>query len=156
VAPVPGATNYVWAVPPQATIISGAGTNSITVEFKVKPGDVTVKPANQCGSGPLSVLPVQLLKCYNPFHPIFRVNSQNEISIYPNPSKSEFNCLINGFEDQTFSIIVFDYSGRIVEDNENIQVNNTFSFGKNLASGFYFVEINSSEVKEIFKIVKVE
>jgi hypothetical protein len=157
VSPVPGATNYVWAVPHQAQIISGQGTNSVIVSFKVKQGDITVKPANQCGSGSLSVLPVQVIKCFHANNAVMRTTiTETEISIYPNPSQNEFNCIITGEEGQMFSLSVFDYAGRMVELHENIISNKNFTFGNNLAPGFYFVEISSEEDKEIFKIVKVE
>jgi hypothetical protein len=55
-----------------------------------------------------------------------------------------------------FSLSVFDYAGRIVELPENLISNKNFTFGNNLAPGFYFVEISSGEDKEIFNVVKVE
>lgn len=82
--------------------------------------------------------------------------TETEISIYPNPSQSSFNCIITGDEDQLFSLAVFDYAGRIVETHENLFSNNNFTFGNDLSSGFYFVEINSGEEKEKFKIIKLE
>ena len=53
ITPVTGATNYAWTVPVGATIASGAGTNSITVNFgtSAQSGSVTVTPSNPCGTG---------------------------------------------------------------------------------------------------------
>jgi hypothetical protein len=157
VAPVPGTTNYVWAVPHQAQIIAGQGTNSVVVSFKVKQGDVTVKATNQCGAGPLSVLPVEVVKCFHSNNAVMKTNSsKEEVLLYPNPSKEDFNCIINSDSELLFSLLVYDYAGRIVELKENIIPNENFTFGNNLAPGFYFVEINNGEGKEIFKIVKME
>lgn len=50
IAAVTGATSYTWTVPSQATITSGQGTNSITVKFGTKGGNVTVKANNTYGS----------------------------------------------------------------------------------------------------------
>ena len=47
---VTGATNYIWTVPTGATIVSGAGTNSITVDFGNTFGDVCVTPENNIGT----------------------------------------------------------------------------------------------------------
>ncbi|MEI7727811.1 MAG: T9SS type A sorting domain-containing protein, partial [Bacteroidota bacterium] len=55
-APVNGATYYVWVLPAGATIASGNGTNSITVDFasNASSGDITVSGNNLCGNGPVS------------------------------------------------------------------------------------------------------
>jgi hypothetical protein len=56
VAPIPNATTYVWALPSNATIASGAGTNSITVNFgtNATSGVIIVYGNNICGDGPNS------------------------------------------------------------------------------------------------------
>jgi hypothetical protein len=46
IAPVSGATNYLWTVPTGATITSGQGTASITVNFSSIGGIVSVTPYN--------------------------------------------------------------------------------------------------------------
>jgi hypothetical protein len=53
VAPINGATTYVWALPPNATIASGAGTNSITVNYgtNATSGMIYVYGNNLCGNG---------------------------------------------------------------------------------------------------------
>ncbi len=66
VYPIPNTTTYVWALPPNVTIASGAGTNSITVNFaaNASSGDVFVWGNNICGDGqdspPFSVTVTQL------------------------------------------------------------------------------------------------
>jgi hypothetical protein len=56
VAPIANATTYVWALPPNASIASGAGTNSITVNFagNATSGDIFVYGNNLCGNGGVS------------------------------------------------------------------------------------------------------
>jgi uncharacterized protein YjdB len=53
VAQIPNATTYVWALPPNASIVSGAGTNTITVDFGVNAasGVIIVYGNNVCGNG---------------------------------------------------------------------------------------------------------
>ncbi|PHN08133.1 HYR domain-containing protein [Flavilitoribacter nigricans] len=46
---VPGATSYNWTLPAGASITSGAGTNSITVNFGGSGGQIGVSAANDCG-----------------------------------------------------------------------------------------------------------
>ncbi|MEO8768574.1 MAG: T9SS type B sorting domain-containing protein [Ferruginibacter sp.] len=50
VTPVQGAINYQWTVPPGATITSGQGTHTITVDFNtVVSGSITVQACGGCG-----------------------------------------------------------------------------------------------------------
>jgi gliding motility-associated-like protein len=51
--PVPDAVTYNWTVTPGATIVSGAGTRSITVDFdtNASSGNFMVYAANVCGNG---------------------------------------------------------------------------------------------------------
>ena len=53
VAPINNATTYVWALPPNASIATGAGTNSITVNFanNATSGNIYVYGNNICGDG---------------------------------------------------------------------------------------------------------
>jgi len=58
VAPVTGAASYNWVVPPYVNIVSGQGTNTITVSFTsdfISPGSpnkqIKVNAVNPCGSG---------------------------------------------------------------------------------------------------------
>ena len=56
VAAISGATSYVWTLPSGAIIISGANTNSITVDFDLSAlsGNITVAGINACGNGIVS------------------------------------------------------------------------------------------------------
>ncbi len=56
VATIANATGYVWTVPTGATIVSGANTNSITVNFSntAVSGNFTVYGTNGCGNGAVS------------------------------------------------------------------------------------------------------
>ncbi|MCX6251865.1 MAG: T9SS type A sorting domain-containing protein [Bacteroidetes bacterium] len=53
VPPVNNAITYIWSLPTGATIASGAGTNSITVDFasNASSGDIIVSGNNICGNG---------------------------------------------------------------------------------------------------------
>jgi hypothetical protein len=51
--PVMYATSYFWSVPMGATILSGQGTNQVTVSFGMAgTGQVSVHGINACGNGP--------------------------------------------------------------------------------------------------------
>ncbi|WP_299781479.1 PKD-like domain-containing protein [uncultured Formosa sp.] len=53
------ATSYNWTLPTGATIVSGAGTNVITVNFNnAISGAITVEAVNACGTGATTSLPI--------------------------------------------------------------------------------------------------
>ena len=55
VATIANATSYVWTVPAGVTVVSGTGTNSITLDFtNAQDGVLTVKGVGVCGEGPAS------------------------------------------------------------------------------------------------------
>jgi len=56
VTAVANTDSYLWSVPSGANIVSGAGTNSITVNFSQSAisGNITVNGQNSCGNGPSS------------------------------------------------------------------------------------------------------
>jgi len=61
VAAIANTTTYAWVLPAGATVATGAGTNSITVNFSTAavPGDITVSGNNSCGTGnPSPAFPV--------------------------------------------------------------------------------------------------
>jgi trimeric autotransporter adhesin len=62
VAAVSNATTYVWTLPAGATIATGVGTNSITVNYSANAisGTISVLAQNSCGDGQSSVLAVSV------------------------------------------------------------------------------------------------
>lgn len=58
VAPVNGATSYMWTLPAGATITSGFATNQITVQFGTSSGDIMVFGQNGTSFGNGSSFPV--------------------------------------------------------------------------------------------------
>lgn len=58
ITPVSGADSYTWTVPSDATIVSGQGTISITVNFGSSSGNISVTADNDCGSSPAQSLAV--------------------------------------------------------------------------------------------------
>lgn len=62
VAAIANATSYTWIVPSGASIITGANTNSITVNYSNSAisGDITIFGTNQCGNGTVSTFPISV------------------------------------------------------------------------------------------------
>jgi hypothetical protein len=80
VAPAYGATTYWWAVPAGATIVSGAGTNSIVVNFGASGGNVTCSARNSCGNQGTRALAVSMNCRMGNEHP------ELSARIQPNPT----------------------------------------------------------------------
>ncbi len=61
--PVQYATNYAWTVPAGATIVSGNGTSSITVDYGTTAvsGNIFVTPSSACGTGTTGSLSINIL-----------------------------------------------------------------------------------------------
>ena len=66
--PISGATNYIWSVPNDWTIINGQGTTSINVYVGSSSGNVSVYASNDCGNSDPALLPVNVIAF--PFAPI--------------------------------------------------------------------------------------
>lgn len=61
VASVPGATGYVWTLPPGATFVGGNNTASVTVNFAgASSGQVCVAAVSSCGNSATSCLAVMV------------------------------------------------------------------------------------------------
>ncbi len=60
ILPVSGAISYTWTVPVNATIGSGQGSNSITVNFGSNSGNVSVRAENSCGNSAYRTLAVSV------------------------------------------------------------------------------------------------
>ena len=66
ISSVSGATGYTWTVPSGATIASGQGTTSITVNFGTLGGNISVQATNSCGnsaSNNLNVITILSADC---------------------------------------------------------------------------------------------
>ena len=60
ISAVPGAASYNWTVPSGASVASGQGTTSITVDFGTSSGDICVTASNSCGLSSASCLTITL------------------------------------------------------------------------------------------------
>jgi hypothetical protein len=104
ISPVTGATGYVWVVPAGATIVGGANTNDITVNFSMAAvsGDITVYATNACGNGTVSPA-LALTVLVTPQTPIITGVGATLTSDAPLGNQWYFEgTLIPGATDQTY------------------------------------------------------
>jgi hypothetical protein len=106
---ISGATSYTWTVPPGATIVSGANTNVITVDYSMSAtsGDVTVFGSNSCGNGASSALSVNV----NPIPGAPTVTSSGDTLISSAPVGNQWYFEGNPIPGATGQTYVADHSG---------------------------------------------
>jgi hypothetical protein len=110
---IPNATNYIWTLPPGASISQGQGTNVVQVDFSgtALSGNLTAAGNNMCGTGTESSMYVDVIVCTG-----IDVNTlQSEIMIYPNPANDILTLSIKGTEKQ-LRVRITDLIGHCLYD----------------------------------------
>lgn len=103
---VAGATNYVWTVPLGATLISGAGTESIVVRWGPADGSVSVTARNDCGPGPSDSASVDVITGVEHSEPA-------RLVVSPNPAQDVITITGHGLWDGR-AITLTDLAGRTI------------------------------------------
>lgn len=135
-------------MPTGATIFSGQGTNAISMNYGSASGNVKVKGVNLCGMGYNKVIAVAIV-CRNSIS-----ENVEDISIFPNPSNISFTIDTHFSNGESYSLIIKDILGRVVEQYANIDSRNSFVFGRSLVNGLYIAEIMYGNEKLINKVMK--
>jgi hypothetical protein len=77
--------------------------------------------------------------------------------IYPNPTNTNINIIINAVDDTETTIRITDMLGRelLNETEELIEGNNTITYNiSNFAAGVYLIHVSSGIEQQVFKMVK--
>lgn len=72
--------------------------------------------------------------------------------IWPNPTSNEFK-FYNGMGIPV-QLRIIDVTGRQIEFFKNVGIAETIAFGTGYKPGIYFVETNSNETRQLFKVMK--
>ncbi|HEY8687763.1 MAG TPA: T9SS type A sorting domain-containing protein, partial [Chitinophagaceae bacterium] len=160
---LPGATSYTWAVPSQATIVSGQGSNTISVTFGVKTGNITVKASNSCGSSALQTLAINM-NCTgaNAIATVAvalaaqPVRLVTKISVYPNPSTGRITLEFIRLPSLTYQVSVLDVLGQSVYSQVlNGQGNSVTLDLAHLRKGVYLLRLfNGYSYKEVTIVIQ--
>ena len=146
VAPIDNATSYTWALPTGGSIVSGAGTNNVTIAFSANanPGSITVLGSNVCGQGAVSA-------------PLDLTIPGKNFKVFPDPSNGIFTAQITFPQEETFTIIIYDHLGdKVMEVMDARTVGGFYSKVINLdylANGFYLVVFTNSTFREVRKML---
>lgn len=81
--------------------------------------------------------------------------SSVDAQIYPNPSNSEFNLVLNSdLQNTPATVTVTDLSGRLIDNFNFDGSQNVVRFGKNLLTGIYLVTVQQGEFKNVTRVLK--
>jgi hypothetical protein len=150
-------TGMIWTVPTEGTILSGQGTNSITVSYPntTVSGFVTVSGLSNCGQSQPRLINVKLTGCPTAVTgKTDAIENRNwDVRFFPNPTKSTFNLQVSSTSREAFSVKVFDVQGRLIKTMEVFASENN-NFGNELKSGTYMFEITQGKEKKTVRGVK--
>ena len=149
-----GTNTYTWAVPAGCTIVSGQGTNSVTVNWGSATGNITVKANTPCGSSANRSKSVAVVACMmepeNDSDPTVKFDANESfLRIYPNPNDGQF--MIQS--DIEGSFVIYNELGQVVK---SFSLNNDNMYSQEiegLSTGFYFIKGLNDQDGIVQKIV---
>jgi hypothetical protein len=152
---------YTWTVPGGTKITSGLNTNSITVDWGSRGGNVNCKAVNACGTSLgslLSVSVVAALQNREPAAEAISITAPLYVSIMPNPARAVAYLAFNATEEHKYSIEITSMEGKLLQHKGGIALKgeNKVSLDvHNYANGVYIVTlINDKGERKSIKLVK--
>ncbi len=141
IAPMFGATGYVWTIPSGAAIVSGQGTTSIIVDYGTSGGVIGVTATGTCGNSGTRTLNVSMnCKLSSSVMPDASINA------YPNPVSSNLTVELKTTNSGTYTVELLDLSGRIIKSevmNAVIGLNRNSMDVSTLSKGMYMLNVKN-------------
>jgi hypothetical protein len=151
---VANASSYNWTVPQNATIASGQGTTSITVNFGNSAGNIKVQAVNSCGSGPFVTKKVNKVNCRFA-SPIDEAVAES-MNVFPNPASENIYITLGGSENKKYELNLLNVTGQVmIHDTGYLQSDDQTLVVdvKDLPGGIYFVSMQFGEDRVVRKVV---
>ncbi|MBY0425372.1 MAG: T9SS type A sorting domain-containing protein, partial [Cytophagales bacterium] len=142
--------NYTWTLPTGATITSGLGTGTITVDFgESVNGTISVTESNPFGQASAFVTVTTAV-------PTAIATTLGELSIqaYPNPFTDGINILIQALGETEAKLTLTDLEGHRHENGLVVPLKSVVTLGQNLAAGVYILTVTCGESVVHQKVVK--
>ncbi len=155
------ATSVQWTWPAAAVYISGQGTNSLTLSYSATAvsGNITARSFNNCSQSAIRTLVVKLAACppEEP-RPAFSKGGSPaaegmSVNVFPNPTVSDFKLKVVTAGLEKITVRVLDVSGR-VHKQFIVMPHETRSFGADLKTGTYIIELRQADHVKTIKAVK--
>jgi len=155
------ASSLVWTIPASGTLVSGAGTTSITVSYPSTPisGVVTVRAFNNCSSSNTRSVTINLPACPIVIRNTTERNAQQiftdkmTMDIFPNPTTSQFNLQVISAGKEKVTVRILDIQGRLVR-KFTVMPFETTTFGQDLKAGSYIIETTQGTEKLTRRVMK--
>lgn len=160
-SPVPGAT-YTWSTP-DGTILSGQGSDSVTVMFNnILTAKISVSATNHCTATPVKVTVKCKQKCVSLIASSAVTEEslktpENKFNINPNPSNSFATLRWRAESAGIFLITVTDLQGKtiITKAGKNIAGVNSIKLDvSSLLKGLYIVSLRFDKTSLFQKMIK--
>ena len=153
----PDIVNYVWSGPPGIQIVSGQGTNTITVNWNRASGGILKADAyNACGSHTRDSIAVSIT-CASAA--VAKNNIDIQAKLYPNPAGSIAYVLFNSSAGGEYNIIISDNTGKqlLTKTGAAFSGVNKVPLGLGmLTAGNYIVTLTTNDGKQSMKLIKDE
>jgi hypothetical protein len=157
-------TSVQWTVPTGAgaVLVSGQGSNSITVSYPptAVAGSVTAQAVNNCGTSVIRLSDVKLPACPPEF--AGKGTSQQvsttaatdlNVMVSPNPTTTDFKLQVITAGKETISVRVLDLQGRALKTTRVLPYAST-NIGSDLKAGAYFLEVTQGKTVKTTRVVK--
>ena len=147
IAPVVGATSYLWVLPSGVTMVSGQGSATILVNINsvgFVSGMIRVYAQTACGNSAYRA--ITLGACPSPIAMTMTETSNENMfsTLYPNPTANEFNIDVTTSEERSVVVEVYDVLGNVVKHELHQLVSGTSAMKTNIEenqNGIYFVRV---------------
>ncbi len=160
----PNAVSVLWIPPAGGNIISGQGTQSVSISYPNQTinGNISTTAINNCGSSSTRLTPVKLPVCPPEFSRSHynddgyaAINNREGLELFPNPSASSFRLRLLPGNNEPAQVSVMDLQGRVVAQYI-VLPGKTASMGEQLKPGTYIVRWKHGTQKEqVKKIIKI-
>lgn len=77
------------------------------------------------------------------------------LKVYPNPSNSTFNFMLETESNELVTIQLFDLSGRQVQEYNSLSPDNVITIGEDLKPGMYMAVVTQGNYRKAVKLTKV-
>ena len=148
IAPVTGATGYLWTLPVGASITNGQSTATIQMTMGGSTGYVVVAGVNSCGTGQSTYKWVGVVCREEEELPV-----PQALSTAPNPFDEYFTLQISGNTPVRSQGLIINTLGQVVERFEMID-GSADMLGQNLDAGFYILQVETERGVLTSKITK--
>jgi hypothetical protein len=161
--PALGAIQYNLRYRPAGTstwvvVIIGNGiSNSTTLQNLAPATAYEFQIRTKCNDNPEEFSPYSTLNVFNTLAQRIEEPSTLSTLIYPNPTNSNINVVINATSETQTTIRITDLLGRVLlnETEELLSGNNTITYNiGEYAAGVYLVHVGNGNTQQVYKVVK--